>query len=167
MRIVLASDHAGFEIKEHLREILQASGYEVVDFGAHTFVESDDYPDYVAQVGEAVSQDPKNTRGIIFGASGQGEAIVANRFPRVRAVVYVGEPSSVETTSCEVLVRTREHNDANVLSLGTRYFTPASAEKAVRLWLDTPFSSEERHVRRIQKIESVLSKNDNESYKKQ
>lgn len=158
MRIVMACDHAGLEIKEHLRFFLAGKGYAVEDKGAHSFNENDDYPDYVASAAEAVSNSPHHTRAIILGGSGQGEAIVANRFPNVRAVVYVGEPVQSPSANREVLTLTRAHNDANVLSLGARFLTNESAEEIVLQWLTTPFSREERHVRRIAKIETVTKK---------
>ena len=112
----------------------------------------------MAPVARAVSEDDsRQTRAIIIGGSGQGEAIVANRFARVRAVVYAGEPCSVQTNASTMLMLTREHNDANVLSLGARFLDTQTAEEAVKIWLETPFSNDERHIRRIQKIESTTS----------
>jgi ribose 5-phosphate isomerase B len=162
MRIIMASDHAGLELKEHLRFFLAGKGYAVEDKGPFSFDENDDYPDYIASVAEVVSSNPQNTRAIIVGGSGQGEAIVANRFPHVRAVVYVGEPSSSHGTR-EILTLTRTHNDANILSLGARFISKESAEEIVLLWLTTAFSGEERHVRRIAKIETVTGKKEHES----
>jgi len=155
MRIVMASDHAGFEMKEHLRFFLASKGYAVEDKGAYTFDALDDYPDYVALAAKAVSENPQKTCAIILGGSGQGEAIVANRFPHVRAVVYAGEPCGSHTQLPNMLALTREHNDANVLSLGARFLTNESAEEITLEWLTTPFSEDERHVRRIEKIETV------------
>jgi ribose 5-phosphate isomerase B len=108
----------------------------------------DDYPDFISIAAQKVSQSPKD-KAIILGGSGQGEAMVANRFPHVRATVYYGG-------SDEILKLSREHNDANVLSLGARFLGKETAEKAVRLWLAGEFSGEQRHVRRIKKIEHVL-----------
>ncbi len=157
MKIVLASDHAGFERKEELKAFLTERGeYDVVDVGAFTYDEQDDYPDYIAQAAELVSKEPDTTRGIILGGSGQGEAVVANRFPHVRAVVYVGEPNG---SSERTLLRlTREHNDANVLSLGARCISQNDFQSIVTEWLLTPFSGDERHVRRIEKIETRTGK---------
>ena len=155
MRIIFACDHAGFELKEHLKHNVSSWGYDVEDMGAFTYEAQDDYPDYVAPAARAVSEDNlQQTRAIIIGGTGQGEAIVANRFARVRAVVYAGEPRSSQTNAPTILMITREHNDANVLSLGARFLDAQTAEAAVLTWLETPFSNEERHVRRIQKIES-------------
>jgi ribose 5-phosphate isomerase B len=95
-----------------------------------------------------IVEDPENTRAIIFGMSGQGEAIVANRFPGVRAAVWYGGPD-------EIIRLSREHNDANVLSIGAHFVTSDEMIAAVKLWLATPFSGEERHKRRIEEIDSI------------
>lgn len=152
MRVIFACDHAGFELKEHLKNVVKALNYEVEDMGAFKYSEEDDYPDFVAPAARAVSQDSEHTRAIVIGGSGQGEAIVANRFKNVRAVVYTGEPRSESEQN--LLLLTREHNNANVLSLGARFLSKEASEHIVSAWLETPFSNEERHIRRIQKIES-------------
>lgn len=149
MLIHFATDHAGFPLKEeilaYVRDVL---GYEVVDHGGYEYIAGDDYPDYVALASESVSLHPETTRAIIFGGSGQGEAMVANRFRHVRAVVFYGGDFKIITLS-------REHNDANVLSLGARFVNVEDAKEAVSLWLSTPFLGEERHVRRIAEIDKV------------
>ena len=154
-KVFFATDHAGFELKEKLIAFVrdlpaQAGelGYEIKDFGAYELNEDDDYPDYVSQAAKAVSEDG-NSRAIVLGGSGQGEAIVANRFPNVRAVVWYGG-------SPDILKLSREHNDANILSIGARFVTEEEAKEAVRVWLATAFTNEERHIRRIEKIEHVL-----------
>lgn len=147
MKIYLATDHAGFQLKEKVKEFLQKNGYEVEDCGALQFDKSDDYPDFISKVAAAVSKDPENSRGIIFGGSGQGEAIVANKYPHVRAVVYYGGPEEIITLS-------REHNDANILSIGAR-FVDEGVLSLIKLWLEVPFAHEERHVRRIEKIKKI------------
>lgn len=145
MKIYLGADHAGFEMKEHVKEFLtKECGYIVEDKGAATLDPMDDYPDFVAPVAQAVSQDP-NSCGIIFGGSGQGEAMVANRIKGVRCAVYYGGPQ-------EILALSREHNDANILSLGARFVSLDQVNDIVRLWLTTQFTSDERHVRRIAKL---------------
>jgi ribose 5-phosphate isomerase B len=146
MKIYLATDHAGYALKEKVKKFLIDSGYAVEDCGAYTLDSNDDYSDFVHKTAEAVSKDPKNSRGIIFGGSGEGEAMVANRHAGVRAAVYYGGPEKIVTLS-------REHNDANILSLGARFLTEEQALGAVKLWLETPFSKEERHKRRIKKID--------------
>jgi ribose 5-phosphate isomerase B len=147
-KIYIASDHAGFELKNYLINFLETQGYIIEDKGPFNYNEEDDYTDFISLVAKEISADPDNSRGIIMGGSGQGEAIVANRFLNVRAVVHYGG-------SLENLKKTREHNDANVLSLGARFMSEEEAKNAVKVWLETPFSGDERHVRRIKKIESV------------
>lgn len=148
MTVYFATDHAGFALKEvlvtYVRDVL---GFSVFDCGAHDFNDQDDYPEFVKRAGKAVSEDPASVRAIILGGSGQGEAMVANRFPYVRATVYYGGPREIITLS-------REHNDANVLSLGARFLSEDEAKEVVALWLQTEFSHDERHVRRITQIDS-------------
>lgn len=146
-KIVIATDHAGFELKETIKKYLLAQGYEVQDCGAQTYDEADDYPDYISQASAVVSADPENTRGIIFGASGQGEAMVANRYQHVRAIVYYGNV-------LDIISLGREHNDANMLSFGARFVAEDEAITATKMFLETPFSNIERHERRIKKIDS-------------
>jgi ribose 5-phosphate isomerase B len=126
-------------------------GYEVVDKGAFKFDEGDDYPDYIIPVAKEISEmatqnDTSKILGIILGGSGQGEAMCANRFPNVRAVVFYGGP-------IEIIKLSREHNDANILSIGARFVSEDEAKEAVKVWLETAFSGDERHIRRIKKIE--------------
>lgn len=148
MKIYFATDHAGFELKNELLEYVSSElGFEVVDEGAHEYNKNDDYPDFMHKAARAVSENPENRRAIILGGSGQGEAMVANRYKNVRAVVYYGGESSIITLS-------REHNNANVLSLGARFITVEEARQAVASWLSQQFTADERHVRRIQKIEN-------------
>lgn len=149
MQILFATDHAGFELKEQLAPYVRDElGYAISDHGAHSYDENDDYPDYIASAACVVSQAPAACRAIILGGSGQGEAMVANRHAHVRTAVYYGGDLSIVRLA-------REHNDANVLSLGARFLTVERAKEAVQLWLETPFSEKERHARRIQKIEDV------------
>jgi len=147
--IIVAADHAGFALKETIKAFLEKKDYTVLDVGAHELVEGDDYPVYMTDAAMKVARDMKGTtKAIIFGGSGQGEAIMANRFPGVRAVVWYGGNEEIITLS-------RQHNDANILSIGARCVTDAEAMKAVETWLITPFSNEERHSRRINQIDSV------------
>jgi ribose 5-phosphate isomerase B len=150
MKVIFATDHAGFELKNALIEHVESLGHTVEDMGAHEAVSDDDYPDYIRPAARAVAEAGargEEVRGIILGGSGQGEAIVANRVPGVRAVVYYGEPS-------DILHLSREHNDANILSLGARFLATEEAKHAVATWLATSFSHDERHVRRIRKIDA-------------
>lgn len=145
MRIYIGTDHAGFELKEKLVVFLRELGHTVEDLGAHTYNEEDDYPDFIRPVALAVARDPES-RGIILGGSGQGEAICANRVSGVRAAVYYGG-------AVDIAVLSREHNDANILSLGARFIEDEEAQEIVRVWLETPFGGAERHAKRIAKID--------------
>jgi ribose 5-phosphate isomerase B len=149
----IGADHAGFELKEALVTYLKKLDYEVVDHGAHLYDEFDDYPDFVAPVGKAVSDRPNTVKGIVIGGSGQGEAMVANQFPNVRAVVFYG--NKVFQNS-DIIKLSRQHNDANVLSLGARFLTTGEAKGAVKEWLATPFSGGYQYIRRIKKTEKIL-----------
>jgi ribose 5-phosphate isomerase B len=150
MKIYLATDHAGFEHKENLKKHLVLRGFEVHDCGAEKLIPDDDYVPYMMHASELVSSqsgDP-DCRAIIFGGSGQGEAITANRFPNVRAAVYYGGP-------LEIVKLSREHNNANILSIGARFVTIPDMISAVDLWLATDFSNEDRHKRRITEIDKI------------
>ncbi len=158
MKIYIGTDHAGYVLKERLVSFLKAQGHEVIDKGAYTYDENDDYPDFISEVARAVSEDvPDSTkvRGIILGGTGEGEAITANRFPRVRAIVYYGKVTPVVEDESGILARSRSHNDANVLSLGARYFTEEDMMEVVNYFLSAPFSGDERHVRRLAKIDNL------------
>ena len=146
LKIILASDHAGFELKNELGKYMHHElGYAVEDMGAYTLDEDDDYVDFIERAAEAVAEDPEHVRGIILGGSGQGEAMCANRFPHVRATTYYHH-------DLDIIRLSREHNNANVLSIGARFVRYDEAREAVALWLSTPFSFDERHVRRIHKL---------------
>jgi ribose 5-phosphate isomerase B len=145
MKIHLATDHAGYELKEKILEFLVGLDYEVSDHGAFEYNKTDDYPDFIKKAASAVSDDPKNNMGIIFGGSGQGEDMVADKFEHVRSAVYYGG-------NLEIVKLAREHNNANVLSIGARFVNDDEAKQAVQLFLETPFSDAERHKRRIDKI---------------
>ncbi len=153
-KIYIGTDHAGFELKEKLVPFIKKLGYEVVDCGAYILDPKDDDPNFVSSVARAVAMNPEHIKGIILGGSGQGEAIVANRFPNVRAIVYYGKPAGI-FKKLDIIRLGREHNDSNVLSLGARFISLGSAKKAVKQWLDIPFSNAERHIRRIKETEVV------------
>ena len=146
--IFIASDHAGFELKNILRDFLVAQGHTVEDCGPATLDPGDDYPDYVLPCAQKVAQT-KDSFGIVVGLSGQGEAIAANRVKGVRAAVYYGFVD-------EVLTLSRQHNNANILSLGAKFVTPEAAGQAVQLWLATNFAGDERHVRRAAKLDAPV-----------
>lgn len=152
MKIYIGTDHAGLAQKEKIITFLREGGYEVEDKGASEYDEGDDFPDFVIPVAREVSRNPQGARGIILGGSGQGEAMTANRFPHVRAALYYGPAFSL-TNNVSNLALSREHNDSNVLSIGSRFVSDDEAVEAVREWLDTPFPGSERHKRRINKIE--------------
>jgi len=143
-KILIASDHAGFELKRVLIPYLIELGYEVEDKGPFEYHSEDDYPDFIAPVAEEVSRNSE-VKAIIIGGSGQGEALVANRFKGVRAVVYYAH-------NLNLIKLSREHNDSNVLSLGACFLSEKETKEAVKLWLETGFSGEPRHLRRLQKI---------------
>lgn len=147
MHVYLATDHAGFELKEDIKQFLQKEGYQVTDFGALQYDKEDDYPDFISQAAKAISKHPED-KAIILGGSGQGEAMVANKFPNVRAAVYYGNAE-------EMPVLTRQHNNTNILSLGARFLTKEKAFQAVKLFLETAFSNDSRHIRRIEKIKNI------------
>lgn len=146
MRIYIASDHAGFELKKILVSHLELMGHVVTDKGAHELNPTDDYPDFVALVAEAITGGEADF-GVVLGGTGTGEAIEANRLFGVRAAVYYGGPE-------EIIKLAREHNDANILSLGARFISEDEAKRAVDLFLDTKFSGDERHKRRILKLDN-------------
>lgn len=155
MKIYIGTDHAGYVLKEKLVSFLKLQGYEVIDKGAFEYNEDDDYPDFVIPVAREISKNPDGAKGIILGGTGEGEAIAANRFPHVRAVVNYGEAVAVVDNESNIIVRSREHNNSNILSLGARYFTEESIMNTVKLWLDTPFTEDERHIRRLSKIDQI------------
>jgi ribose 5-phosphate isomerase B len=151
--IHIGADHAGFYMKEALVNYLRRINYEVIDHGAHHFDKFDDYPDFVVPVAQAVADRPHTVKGIIIGGSGQGEAMAANQFPNVRAAVFYGDKFFQGT---DIVKFSREHNDANIFSIGARFVSNREAKAAVKVWLNTPFSGEYKYIRRIKKIEKIL-----------
>lgn len=147
MKIFLGADHAGFNLKEEIKIFLDGLGYEVSDEGAFVLDDNDDYPDFVSIVAREVAGNP-GSRGIVFGGSGQGEAMAANRFDKVRAAIFYGGTQ-------EIISLSRIHNDANVLSIGARFVSGGEAKEAIKLWLGTDFPAEERHQRRIKKLDNL------------
>jgi ribose 5-phosphate isomerase B len=147
MKIYIGTDHAGFEFKNEIKEFLTQQGYEVIDCGALTFDKNDDYPDFIAKVGQNVSND-NNSKGIVLGKSGAGECIVANKYKNVRAFLAVNE---------ENVKLSRTHNDANIISIGSEIVSLENAKNLIKIFLNTPFSNEQRHTRRINKIKSIES----------
>lgn len=145
MKIHIATDHAGLDLKNIIRDYLISKGHEVTDHGAHEYDALDDYPDYIFPCAKAVASDLES-RGIILGGSGQGEAMAANRVKGVRAAVFYNGP-------VEIVKLSREHNNANILSLGARFMTEDEIYGVIEMWLDEPFGGR-RHQRRIDKLDS-------------
>jgi ribose 5-phosphate isomerase B len=142
MRVFLGSDHAAYELKEHLKKVLADAGHEPVDCGAHVYDAEDDYPPFCFDVGERVVAEP-GTLGIVLGGSGNGEQIAANKVPGIRAALAWNRDTAALA---------RQHNDANVVAIGARQHTPDEAAELVKIFLETPFSGEERHIRRIRLV---------------
>ncbi len=142
--IVLATDHAGFELKEHVKRFLIKKGYDIKDFGALEYDGLDDYPDFILPAAKYISEH--KLIGIIFGGSGQGEAMAANRINGIRAAVFYNGPD-------EIVELSRLHNNANILSIGARFVSNQEVEKVIELWFSTDFE-EGRHEKRINKLDS-------------
>ena len=155
MKIFSGTDHAGYVLKEKLVSSLKGEGHEVIDKGAYEYNEHDDYPDFIIPVAQEVSKSPDTVKGIVIGATGQGEAIAANKFSHIRAVVYYGKAKVVVDDEADIIVRSREHNNSNILSLGARFLTEEEMMAAVDLWLKTSYTGSERHVRRLAKIDKI------------
>ena len=141
-KIFIGSDHAGFEAKEALKKYLEDLGFSVEDLGNSVLDPSDDYPEFIVLVAKAVAENPES-RGVVIGGSGQGEAMAANKVKGIRAAVVYDEYSARMS---------REHNDANIASFGARATDIEKIKELTKLWLNTPFSNKERHVRRIEKL---------------
>lgn len=145
--IHLATDHAGFSHKEEIAAWLTERGFTVVDHGAKVMDPDDDFPDYINEAAKAVAAAPEVTKAIVFGGSGNGEAMMANRHPGVRAAVYYGGVPEIVTLS-------REHNDANILSIGARFVSLDDTKSAIEAWLGAKVLPEEKRLRRNRKIET-------------
>jgi|TARA_B100001250_G_scaffold211717_2_gene181657 ribose 5-phosphate isomerase B len=144
MKIHLATDHAGLDLKNSIKDHLIDNGHDVTDHGAYEYDALDDYPDFIFPCARAVASDP-SSRGIILGGSGQGEAMAANRIKGVRAAVFYNGPN-------EIVKLSREHNNANILSLGARFMSEEEIHDIIKLWFDEPFEGG-RHQRRIEKLD--------------
>jgi ribose 5-phosphate isomerase B len=164
VKIALATDHTGFEQLKDIQFYLESMGYECENFGPKTLNLTDDYPDYIFPAAQAVSMGSCE-RGIIFGGDGQGEAMVANRLKGVRCGVYYGPAvigriidanGRISSSPLEIVRLTRQHNDANMLSIAARFVSLSDMRQVITLWLDTPFSEEPRHVRRINKLDTKV-----------
>jgi ribose 5-phosphate isomerase B len=144
MKIHIATDHAGLKLKNAIRDYLKEKDHDVTDHGAHEYDAQDDYPDFIFPCARAVAADLESC-GIILGGSGQGEAMAANRIKGVRAAVYYGSER-------EIVRLSREHNNANILSLGARFISEDEIYNVIEIWLEETFSGG-RHQRRIEKLD--------------
>lgn len=161
MKIAITTDHAGFEQLKELRLFLESLGHECVDYGPQAFNADDDYPDFMFPAAHAVAGGSCE-RGIIMGGSGQGEAIAANRIKGVRAALFYGPVTAkvaidaegtMSDDPYEIVKLSRQHNNANVLSLSGRFLSMDEMKQACEIWLATPFSDAARHTRRIEKLD--------------
>lgn len=163
MKIAITTDHAGFEALRELKVFIESLGHETVEYGPQAYNPEDDYPLFIFPAAEAVSVG-ECEKAIIMGGSGQGEAIAANRFKGVRCAVFYGPvvakiavdaDGTMSDDPYEIVKLSRQHNDANVLSLSGRFLTMDEMKQAVEIWLSTPFSDAERHKRRIAELDDV------------
>ena len=146
MRVHLGTDHAGLDFTKHLKEHLESQGHEVVDHGPETYEPLDDYPSFCIRAAQAVVTDQAagiETLGVVFGGSGNGEQIAANKVRGVRAALIWNDSTARLA---------RQHNDANVCAIGARQHTLEEATQLIDLFLAEPFSNEERHARRIAQL---------------
>ncbi len=143
MFIFIGSDHRGFKLKEALKIFLKENGYEAVDVGNDHYDENDDYPDFAKAVAEKVAENPENNRGILICRSGVGVDIVANKFKGVRSAL-ASNPEQARLS--------RNDDDANILSLAADFLSENEMREIISVWLETPFSGDENHKRRLQKI---------------
>lgn len=162
MKIAITTDHSGFEALKELRTFLESLGHTCVDFGPKTFEPDDDYPDFMFPAAHAVA-DGSCDVGIIMGGSGQGEAIAANRIKGIRCAVFYGSviaktaidaEGTMSDDPYEIVKLSRQHNNANILSLSARFLTMDEMKQASRVWLETPTTDVERHLRRIAKLDN-------------
>jgi ribose 5-phosphate isomerase B len=145
MKIAIAADHGGFSLKEPIKRVIQSMGHEVLDLGAHQLDPQDDYPDFARYVGQAISLGQAD-RGIVLCGSGVGAAVAANKMPGVRASVCHDSYTARQGV---------EHDDVNVLCLGARVIGELTAEEVVRQFVAAGFSQEERHKRRLEKVQAM------------
>lgn len=162
MTIALATDHAGFEQTKELQKWLESEGHKCQNFGPTQLNPDDDYPDFIFPAARAVA-DGQCNRGIIFGRSGEGEAMAANRIKGVRCSVFYGPAVTRKVIDAngrtssdpyEIVKLSRQHNDANMLSLAASFVTLEDMKQVVKLWLETSFSEDERHIRRNNKLDT-------------
>jgi ribose 5-phosphate isomerase B len=146
MKVHIATDHAGLEFKDKLAAHLAEQNYEVIDHGAYNYDTNDDYPGFIIAAAEAVAADQASgmdSLGVVFGGSGNGEQMAANKVNGIRAALVWNDDTAMKA---------REHNNANIVSIGARQHSEAEALRLIDFFLNTPFSTDERHVRRINQI---------------
>lgn len=143
--VYLGADHGGYQLKEEIKKYLKEGGVQFEDMGASSLNPGDDYTDFIIPVAKKVASTP-DSLGIIIGRSGNGEVIAANKINGIRAALCLNETMAQKA---------KDHNNANILSLGADYISLEDAKKIVQAFLDTPFSNEERHIRRLKKIEEL------------
>lgn len=165
MKIALSTDHTGFEQLKDLQVYLESLGHECQNFGPASLNINDDYPDYIFKAAQAVASGDFE-RGVIMGGSGQGEAMAANRLKGIRCAVFYGPAvvgriidanGRVSSSPYEIVKLSREHNNSNMLSLAARFVSVMDMKQVTKLWLETPFTEQPRHVRRIDKLDSLAS----------
>jgi ribose 5-phosphate isomerase B len=163
MKIALSTDHAGFEALKELKQFLETQGHTCVDFGPQSLDPADDYPDFILPAARAVASGDCEC-GIIFGGSGEGEAMAANRVKGVRCTLFYGPAitkkpidadGNLSEDPYEILKLSRQHNHANMLSLSGRFLTSEQVNRAATVWLTTPYSDTERHIRRVHKLDEM------------
>lgn len=163
MKVYLATDHTGLDLKNKVKDFLRQEKHDVEDCGAYEYDKDDDYPDWISKAAQKVSEDP-DQRGIIFGGSGQGEAMVANKFKNVRCALFYTPALPTQTVDIEgekstdpfeILKLSRTHNKANMLSIGFRFVKDEDVFKAIKIWMETPDPTVERHLRRVEKIKKI------------
>lgn len=161
-KVYIASDHTGFELKKEIMTYINSLGYEATDKGPFIFDKDDDYPDFIRPCAEAVASD-SGSFGVIFGGSGQGEAMSANRVAGARAAVFYGGvlakiaidiEGNMSTDPYEIVKLARQHNHANIISIGTRFMNTEEIKEAIKIFIETPWSEVERHSRRVIKIDN-------------
>lgn len=148
MKVYLAADHAGFGLKEEVKKYLKQKGIDIEDCGAYELIPGDDYPDFISKAARKVANN-LDSLGIVFGKSGAGECIVANKIKGIRAVVAFNKDN---------IMLAREDNDANVICMGAEFTDFDKAREIIEIFLNASFSNEERHVRRINKIKLIEDK---------
>ena len=165
MKIALSTDHTGFEQLKDLQVYLESLGHTCQNLGPTSLNINDDYPDFIFKAAQAVATG-EFERGIILGGSGQGEAMAANRLKGIRCAVFYGPAvvgriidanGRVSSSPYEIVRLSREHNNSNMISLAARFVSVMDMQQVVKIWLETPFTEQPRHVRRIDKLDSLAS----------